>query len=281
MSVVIPRPRDGRSSRSAVRAVAACTLVALVGLSRGGCASAPGQRAPRDPLESINRKTYAFNDTLDRHVLKPVAKAYNDTVPEGVRRGVSNVFGNLGEPIVVANDILQLKIRQAAQDTARFLMNSTFGLLGWVDFVGRRGLPKHDEDLGQTLGYWGIGPGPYLVLPFLGPSTVRDGIGMFGDHRLSVYELLDNDTAYYGTYVVDAVHTRADLLGASNVLEAAALDRYTFLRDAYLQRRLNQVYDGHPPKSKDDELDDEPDAKPSGDKGAAPATDDAPKDANR
>ena len=138
-------------------------------------------------------------------------------------------------------------------------MNSTFGLLGVIDVVGNRGLPKHDEDFGQTLGYWGVAPGPYVVIPFLGPSDVRDGLARLADYRLTVYPQIDNSNVYYGTWAIDIVHTRADLLGASNVLETAALDRYQFLRDAYLQRRRNQVYDGHPPKQKDDDDADEPD----------------------
>jgi len=239
--------------------------VALLALCLTGCATVPATERvapdPRDPWEAFNRRSQSFNDALDNAIFKPVAKTYN-LLPQLVRKSISNVFSNLGEVVVVANDVLQLKLRQASQDSARFVMNTTFGLLGTVDFVGNRGLPKHEEDFGQTLGYWGVGPGPYLVLPLLGPSDVRDGIARFADYRITVYPQLKDTTEYYSVYAIDAVHTRADLLGAGNVLDAAALDRYTFLRDAYLQRRLNQVYDGHPPKPKDDDDSDEPDARP-------------------
>lgn len=243
--------------RPHARALASVALATTIGLA--GCATVPGANSakfndPRDPWESFNRRSLAFNDALDRAILKPVAQTYNK-LPQPVRSAISNAFSNLGEVVVVANDLLQLKLRQGAQDTARFVMNSTFGLLGTVDFVGKRGLPKHDEDFGQTLGYWGVPPGPYIVIPFLGPSDLRDGIARFADYRLTIYPQLNDTSVYWSLYAVDVVHTRADLLGATNVLETAALDRYNFLRDAFLQRRLNQVYDGHPPKRQDDEDD--------------------------
>jgi phospholipid-binding lipoprotein MlaA len=263
------RPPAPPAWRPSPIALASAALAVAIGL--GGCATVPtgGQEAratdPRDPWEAFNRRSLAFNDTLDRAILKPAAQTYNK-LPRPVRTAISNVFSNLGEVVVVANDLLQLKFRQGAQDTARFVMNSTFGLLGTVDFVGRRGLPKHDEDFGQTLGYWGVPPGPYLVIPFLGPSDVRDGIARFADYRITVYPQLNDTSVYWSVYAVDVLHTRADLLGATSVLETAALDRYNFLRDAFLQRRLNQVYDGHPPKQKDDS--DESDADAPGTPGA-------------
>ena len=228
------------------------TLV-LTGALLAGCATVEGQTDPEDPFESFNRAMYGFNETVDGTILKPAAQGYNALLPSPVNKGISNFFSNLDDVVVVFNDILQLKLEQAAEDSARVLFNSTIGLLGFIDVATGMDLPKHNEDFGQTLGYWGVGTGPYLVLPLLGPSDVRDGIGLVADAYVNPqYDITPEDTQT-GLTVVDVLDTRAGLLSASRVLEEAALDPYLFVRDAYLQRRENLVYDGNPPKPKFDD----------------------------
>jgi len=211
-----------------------------------GAADEDGQVS--DPLEGMNRAFYQFNDKLDIWILKPVAQAYNDYTPSPVRKGVSNFFGNLESPMVVTNDLLQGKVRQGVQDTMRFVFNSTFGIAGLLDVATPMQLERHEEDFGQTLGVWGVGEGWYLVLPFLGPATARDLPKLVVDTYLDPVYYMDDDEARWATYVVRTVNLRAQLLGASKVLEVGALDPYAFTRDAYLQRRLSQVYDGNPPE---------------------------------
>ncbi len=220
-----------------------------------GCATVPGGSvSDRDPYESYNRAMYSFNDTLDRAILKPVAKGYVAITPDFVRTGISNFFGNISDLGVFTNDLLQGKFRQSVDDGCRFLANSTLGILGLIDVATPGGLPHHEEDFGQTLAVWGWKDSNYLVLPVLGPSTVRDMFGRVGDYPYSYYAY--RNTTYtkqaeiYGLQVVD---TRANLLAASNVLATAALDPYAFMRDAYLQRRRNLIYDGHPPRLPDDD----------------------------
>lgn len=224
------------------------TLASLLLLS--GCASVPGPADKKDPLESYNRAMYAFNDGLDRAVVKPVAEVYRDTIPGPMQTGVSNFFSNLDDIFVFVNDLLQLKLTQAASDLSRLVWNTTVGLGGFIDVASHMELPKHNEDLGQTLGVWGIGDGPFIVLPFLGPSTVRDtaGIVVEAPHH-PVNDIEDNET-YWATLTLMTVNKRAQLLGASKVVDEAALDRYVFIRDAYLQHRLSLVYDGNPPREK-------------------------------
>lgn len=224
-------------------------LLLLTLLVLGGCATVSGPRDPRDPFESFNRGVYAFNSDFDKKVAKPVAEGYQKTVPQVARTGISNFFSNLGDVIVLFNDLLQLKGRQAASDLSRLTWNTTAGLFGLIDVATPMGLPKHDEDFGQTLGYWGVGSGPYLVLPFFGPSDLRDGTGDLIDYtQVDPTGLIK---PYHPTRLavegIDAVNTRANLLRASNLLDQAALDPYIFLREAYLQRRQNLVYDGNPP----------------------------------
>ena len=199
---------------------------------------------PRDPLEPANRVFYRFNEELDKYLLKPAARAYLKAVPSIARTGIGNFFDNLAYPNVILNDFLQGKLDQGLSDTARFIFNSTFGLAGVVDIGRTLGLPRHEEDLGQTLAVWGIGQGPYLYLPFLGPNTPR----MLPD--LVVSSLLDpiNYTDFnYVTLPLRIVDRRSSLLKAERVLDAAAVDRYTFLREAWLQRRRYLIYDGNPP----------------------------------
>ena len=215
-----------------------------------GCATVNGPSPEHDPFESYNRAMFEFNDAFDRAVLKPVAAAYKDYVPDPVQSGVSNFFSNLGDIIVVINDLLQGKFAQARDDSVRFIMNTFFGVFGLFDVATYMGLPKHNEDFGQTLGAWGVSDGPYLVLPFLGASSIRDTAGLLVDIQADpIYDISD-DEARYATIALKAVDTRADLLGASKVLDKAAFDRYAFLRDAYLQRRNYLVHDGEPPQDK-------------------------------
>ena len=227
-------------------------LLILGAVTLTGCAT---NGTPGDPLEPLNRGIYKFNDTVDKAVIKPVAQGYKEITPSTVRTGVGNFFSNLDDVIVVANDLLQLKLPQAASDFSRLLVNTSFGVLGLIDVATPWELPKHDEDFGQTLGYWGIGNGPYLVLPFLGPSTVRDTVGRIGDGQIDPVwnhdDIPDRNTAIG----INTIDTRARYLDIEKVVDDAALDRYSFIRDAYLQKRRNVVYDGNPPREKleDDE----------------------------
>jgi phospholipid-binding lipoprotein MlaA len=222
--------------------------VLLFSLVLQGCATVEGPTDPEDPFESFNRAVYSFNDTLDKAILKPVAQGYNAALPDPVNKGVSNFFSNLDDVVVVFNDLLQLKLGQALSDTARVFFNSTIGIFGLIDVASGMDLPKHDEDLGQTFGYWGIDTGPYLVIPFLGSSDIRDAIGRVGDAYVDPLNDITPDGTRNGLLLLEGVDIRAGLLSASKVLKEAALDEYLFVRDAYLQRRENLVYDGDPPK---------------------------------
>jgi phospholipid-binding lipoprotein MlaA len=204
-----------------------------------------------DPWVGFNRPIFEFNEKLDRALLKPVAQTYATYVPKPVDLGITNVFRNLGEPMVIANDILQLKIWQAASDSARFVVNTTLGIFGLFDVATYFGLSRHEEDFGQTLGYWGVESGPYLMLPFLGPSSVRDGFGQ-AVHFSTVYyapqldplfALLypESHIAYYAAFALRTIDTRASLLAVEGLVTG---DRYIFLRSAYLQRREYLVNDG-------------------------------------
>ena len=252
-------------------------LVAASALALGACATT-GEGDPRDPLEPMNRAIYSFNDGLDQAVLRPVATAYRDVLPEPVRGWVRNFFANIADIFIGFNNLLQGKPDEGLQDWARFAFNTVFGVFGINDVASEMGFEKHDEDFGQTFGRWGIGEGPYLVLPIFGPSTIRDGIGkgidLYTDPVTDVYPNRIRNSAV----VVRAVSNRADLLDASRLLEEAALDRYVFLRDAYLQRRRNQVYDGNPPRERLRYQED--DGKSGGDKAgddkAPPAKEEAP-----
>lgn len=225
-------------------------IASLVLLS--SCASVPGPADKNDPLESYNRAMFGFNDGLDRTVLKPTAEAYRDTMPQPVQTGVRNFFSNLDDIFVFLNDVLQLKLAQAASDFSRLVWNTSVGLAGFIDVGTPMGLPKHNEDLGQTLATWGIGDGPYIVLPFLGPSTLRDTAGMAIELPQHPVNEIDDTETYWATILVMAANKRAQLLGASKVVEEAALDSYVFTRDAYLQHRLYLIHDGNPPRQTQD-----------------------------
>ena len=236
-------------------------LFAIAILALTGCASTQANN-PADPLEPLNRGVYQFNDTLDKAITKPVAQGYNTVMPEMGKIMVANFFSNLDDVVVTANDLLQFKLTQAASDGSRFLFNSTFGVFGLFNVTSR--LEKHNEDFGQTLGYWGVASGPYLVVPILGPSTLRDSIGDIGDSQVSLLARTSHVRTRNQMYLLKAVKRRAQLLTQESVLEGAMIDRYAFIRDAYLQRRQNFVYDGNPPQEDyDDEESDfeyQPDA---------------------
>lgn len=226
-------------------------LLCMAGLlSLGGCATT-GAGDPRDPLEPLNRGIYTFNEGLDTVIMKPLAEVYRGVIPQIVRTGISNVFSNLNDVIVALNNLLQGKLTNAASDVARVMVNTTVGVLGAIDVASKAGLEKHDEDFGQTLGYWGVGDGPYLVLPLLGPRTLRDSAGLIVDYRVDPVTHIDPSHDRNIASAARIVSRREELLGASKVLDVAALDPYEFLRDAYLQRRRNLIYDGNPPREKD------------------------------
>lgn len=213
-----------------------------LGLSCSAFADGASPKHTSDPWEGMNRKIQAFNDTADRWVLKPVAKGYAKITPHLLRRGISNFFVNLTYPLVVVNDFLQGKFHDGASDTGRFIMNTTLGIGGLFDPASGAHLPLHDEDFGQTFAKWGAGSGPYLVIPFLGPSTVRDGLGSAVGFTVQPtrYLIEDNNTRY-GMTALNFLEIRASLLDAEQLISG---DRYIFMRDAYLQRREYLIMDG-------------------------------------
>ena len=207
---------------------------------------------PKDPLQAYNRVMFAFNERADQYALKPVAKAYRFITPKPVQFVVGNFFSNLGDLWTGFNNLLQGKGKAAASDTARFFVNSTLGFLGFADVATEMGLEKHNEDFGQTLGWWGVPSGPYFVIPLLGPSTIRDATSRLVDVYGQPYMWQDGHEALkWSLWTVDKVHTRASLLDAEGALNDAALDKYTLMRDGWLARRRNQVYDGDPPEEDD------------------------------
>jgi len=228
-------------------------LLGLLSLTLfAGCASTNN---PRDPLEPLNRAVYQFNDGLDKIIMKPVATVYREVLPDFVRTGVTNFFNNLYDILTALNNLLQGKIADAASDVGRIAVNTTIGLAGLIDVATEVGLEKHKEDFGQTLGRWGIGDGPYLQIPFLGPSSIRDAVGTFVDVKVDPIGWIWRNhmatrNSLWGLYFVNL---RASLLDSTKILEEAALDPYEFQRDAYLQRRRNLVYDGNPPQQKEED----------------------------
>jgi phospholipid-binding lipoprotein MlaA len=224
-----------RSSRRA-----AIALFALAALS--GCASLPGPN-PRDPLEPYNRKAQEFNDDVDAIVLKPVATMYREKVPPIVRTGVANFFGNLQDVWSAVNSLLQFRMQDAEESLARFQINSIAGLGGIMDVASDLNIDKHKEDFGQTLGRWGVPAGPYVVIPFLGPSTLRDAAALPVDWQGDLIWRMPHTDERTSLYALRTVDRRANLLRVGNLVEGAALDKYSFTRDAYLQRRQAEVLD--------------------------------------
>ncbi len=216
---------------------------------------APTRRvaAGPDPFEPLNRAVFSFNEAVDAAVLEPVARAWRSAVPEPVRQGVRNVFGNVEDAWSAVNHLLQGKAQDGVQMTVRFVTNTTFGLAGLFDVAGEIGLERRSEDFGQTLGRWGLPAGPYLVLPLLGPRSVRDGAAWTLDRQVSLANLVPEGGRSWGLSAVELMQTRSELLAAQALLGQLALDRYTFVRDAYLARRRSLVYDGNPPPEPDDD----------------------------
>lgn len=220
-----------------------CSALLLAGCATGG--------NPKDPWESYNRAMYRFNTGLDDYLIKPVARGYNYVLPAPVRQGLGNVYNNLAEVKNIGNNLLQGKGEYAADSFARLLVNSSFGIGGLFDIMTPAGVPMREEDFGQTLAVWGIGDGPYVVLPLLGPSTVRDSAGLGTDYFMGVLENFDSVRFRNGYYAARTVQKRSELLNVTTLVDEAALDPYSFARDGYLQRRRFVIYDGNPPREYD------------------------------
>jgi phospholipid-binding lipoprotein MlaA len=220
-------------------------LPAVLVLALTGCAV---NGDPRDPLEPMNRAIHSFNEGLDQVILKPLAQGYEAVMPSFARTSVSNFFSNLDDVTVLANDILQFKLEQGSSDFMRLAFNTTFGFFGLLDVAGEMGLKKHSEDFGQTLGRWGVGTGPYLVLPVLGPSDFRDAAGYLVDTTYTdLVQNYDDVSTRNPVLALRLVSRRADFLEAKKAMEAAALDPYEFARDLYLERRKSLIHNGKPP----------------------------------
>ena len=233
--------------RSALHSIVVAAFIFLA-----GCATVDPEFAdPRDPWEGFNRAIYSLNDTLDKAIIKPLAQGYNLIVPTPVNKGVTNFFNNLGDVTSAINNLLQFKMGRAISDIGRVAINTTIGIGGLFDVASNMDLPRYGEDFGQTLGTWGVATGPYLVLPLIGPSSGRGTVGVVVDWFTDPVTYLEDDTLRWSLRGLDLVDTRADLLNASRVVEEAALDPYAFVRDAYLQSRQNEVYDGNPPEEEE------------------------------
>lgn len=229
------------STKQSQGSLARIGLALAIAASVSACATGTN---PRDPLEGYNRAMFKFNDTVDQVALKPVATAYKKVTPSFVQTGVGNFFGNLSDVWSAVNNLLQGKGEAGLQDVVRVGMNSTFGIFGLIDFASQAGIPKHNEDFGQTLGWYGIQPGPYVMLPLLGPSTVRDTVALPLDITGDPWRYKDPVSVRNIGTVTRVVDKRAALLDATNLMEAAALDRYEFIRDGFLQARESKVFDG-------------------------------------
>ena len=215
-------------------------------LITSACATNPPNGPIYDPLEPVNRKVHAFNDALDRAILKPVATGYSKVTPSPVKKGVRNFFSNLDDITVVANDLLQFKFKQAASDAGRFVVNSTIGIGGLFDWATPLGLPKHNESFGQTFGVWGFGEGPYVVLPLLGPNNLRTTAGFISNSALivnPVRQAIANDDVRLALTIIDIISLRAQFLDASSLLDQVALDPYQTTRDFWVQRHRNLTWD--------------------------------------
>lgn len=216
-------------------------IALLITVSASAMVSASDENV--DPWQGFNRSVFEFNETLDKYVAKPVAQGYQAVTPQFVDTGISNFFSNLEDVLIVANDVFQLKPIQALSDTGRFLVNSTIGLLGFFDVASHIGLVKHNEDLGQTLGFWGVGSGPYVMLPILGPSSVRDAFGMAGDSLsgLGYTQVVETTAQQGGMWLLRNIDVRADLIASEGLITG---ERYTFFRSFYIQRRQYLINDG-------------------------------------
>lgn len=215
-----------------------------------GCASAPTAN-PKDPWEPMNRSVASFNDKVDDNVLKPLATGYRNVVPDLIQTGVRNVFNNFADMWSTVNNLLQLKPINTAESLGRVIVNTVFGIYGIFDVATYIKLERHPEDFGQTLGYWGVPNGPYLVLPLFGPSTLRDGASLPIDFAVSPTQFVNDIPTRNQVFTLRLVRKRAELLKSGSMLEEASIDKYSFARDAYLQYRRSQIYDGNPPDEED------------------------------
>jgi phospholipid-binding lipoprotein MlaA len=254
-------------------------VLIMFALAAAGCASGPGRTVNDDRWEGFNRGSYKLTDTVDRAALKPVAKGYRKITPSWMRVGISNFFGNLEYPTTIVNQFLQGKAVMGLRDTGRFLLNTTLGLGGLFDVATPVGLEANDEDLGQTLAVWGVGSGPYLYIPFLGPSSVRDAPSRFADTFLDAASFADIPwEAQWGRRALNIVHSRAELLTLDPTLERT-FDPYAFLRDAWVQQREFEIFDGDPPleELQEEFIEEEPpEESPTPDETQAPTAEDPP-----
>lgn len=218
--------------------------VAVAGLL-GGCATSGN---PKDPIEGFNRAMFGFNEGLDKVIIKPVATGYEAVLPSPLQTGVANFFSNIGDLMIGVNNLLQGKPAQAASDAGRVLVNTTMGFLGIIDVASSMGMEKHEEDVGQTFGRWGMDDGAYVVLPFFGPRTARDTLGLVFDVYTDPVGHVDHIPTRNVLLATRIVSNRAEFLKADKIIEEAALDKYSYVRDAYLQRRQSLIHDGNPPK---------------------------------
>jgi phospholipid-binding lipoprotein MlaA len=236
-----------KQTKSSVDSVKKAVAVALLAVALSGCATSGNQK---DPVEGFNRAMFSFNEGLDAVIIKPVAVGYDAVMPSPVRTGVTNFFGNIADFFIGVNNLLQGKPVEAASDIGRVVVNSTIGILGLIDVASDMGMEKHEEDFGQTFGRWGVGSGAYVVLPVFGPRTVRDTVGLVLDSKVDPIGNIDDVSTRNTLLVLRLVDTRADLLPADKVIEEAALDKYAYVRDGYLQRRHNLILDGNVPREK-------------------------------
>ena len=236
--------------------------VGLVALLLQGCASLRGPD-PADPLEPLNRKVTVFNDVADDLVLRPVAVFYGEILPPVVKKGISNFFSNQSDVMSFFNSLAQLKLEAAMRNVARVGINTTIGLGGIIDWATEFNIDKHKEDFGQTLAFWGVSSGPYVVLPFFGPSTVRDSFGLWADYKTDVNQVVNDVGARNTLTMLRLTDKRERYLSLSDAVKQASLDPYTFTRDAYLQKRINDIYDGNPPMMDDMDDMDESDEAPA------------------
>lgn len=242
----------GCASRMASEPASAETATAAVTATPAEPKPAAKGAAPdnNDPYEKFNRIAYSFNEWFDRYILKPVSKGYRAVLPSPIRTGIGNFFNNLREPIVIFNDLFQGKFKQALSDTGRFLVNTTVGIGGLLDPATSMGMNRHDEDFGQTMAVWGVGDGPYVVIPFLGPSNLRDSVSLVVDWQVYPPNRMEETSTRDKLLVLEVVDKRSQLLEATDILEqAAGQDPYTFVRESYRQRRRHVIHDGNPPKT--------------------------------
>lgn len=233
-------------------------LIAAAAGLLGGCATSGN---PKDPIEGFNRAMFSFNEGLDKVIIKPVATGYEAVLPDPIETGIANFFANIADLMIGVNNLLQGKPAQAASDAGRVLVNTTIGFLGIIDVASSFGMEKHVEDVGQTFGRWGVGDGAYVVLPFFGPRTARDTVGLAFDIYTDPVGHVDHIPTRNVLLATRIVSDRAEMLKADKVIEEAALDKYSYVRDGYLQRRRSLIHDGNPPKEKDESAEQESDNK--------------------